>query len=66
MAKRESTMLMFFKQADKASAIEYAVAEKRFFTGDDTSASGEGVLDDAIPSIQSDDNTSNEHQIDFM
>ena len=49
-------MLMLFKKADRVSATEYAVVEKRFFSSDGTSASGEGVLDDAIPPIQSDEN----------
>ena len=57
MAKRQSTMLMFFEKADRVSATEYAVVEKRFFTRDGISASGEGVLDDAIPPIQRDANT---------
>ena len=65
MAKRQPTMLMFFKKADRASATEYAVVEKSFFTRDGISASGEGVLDDAIPAIQSDENTSNQQQIDI-
>ena len=60
MAKRQSTMQMFFKKADQASATEYAVAEKKFFTSDGISASGEYVLENAIPAIQSDENTSNE------
>ena len=64
MAKRHSKMQMFFK-ADRASAIEYAVAEKNFFTSDSISASSEDVLVDAIPAIQSDENTSNEQQIDM-
>ena len=55
---------MFFKKPDRASATEYAVVEKSFFTSNGTSASGEGVLNDAIPPIQSDENTSNEQQID--
>ena len=54
MAKRQSTMLMFFKKADRASATEYAAAEKNFFASDVISASGEDVLDDAIFAIQSD------------
>ena len=65
MAKRQSTMQMFFKKADGASATEYAVAEKNFCTSYGISASGEGVLEDAIPAIQSDENTSNEQQIDM-
>ena len=65
MAKRQSTMQMFFKKADRASATEYAVAEKIFFTSDGISASGENVLEDAIPAIQSDENISNEQQIDM-
>ena len=44
MATRQSTMQMFFKKADRASATEYAVAEKNFFTSDGISASGEDVL----------------------
>ena len=65
MANRQSTMQMFFKKADRASATEYAVAEKKFFTSDAISASGEDVLEDAIPAIQSDENTSNEQQLDM-
>ena len=65
MAKRQSTMQMFFKKADRASATEYAVDEKKFFTSDGISASGEDVLEDAIPAIQSDENTSNNQQIDM-
>ena len=65
MAKRQSTMQMFFKIADIASATEYAAAEKNFFTSDGISASGEDVLEDAIPAIQSDENTNNEEQIDM-
>ena len=64
MAKRQSTMQMFFKKPDRASVTEYAVAEKNFFTNDGISASGEDVLEDAILAIQSDDNTSNEQKID--
>ena len=45
MAKRQSTMQMFFKKADRASATEYAAAEKNFFASDVISASGEDVLD---------------------
>ena len=65
MAKRQSTMQMFFKKADRASATEYAVAEKNFFTSDGISASGEDGLEDIIPAIQSDENTSNKQQIDM-
>ena len=65
MANRQSTVQMFFKKADRASATEYAVAEKKFFTSDVISASGEDVLEDAIPAIQSDENTSNNQQIDM-
>ena len=53
-------MVMLFKKAGRASATEYAVIEKIFFTSDGTSASGRGVLDDSISSIQSDENASNE------
>ena len=56
---------MFFKKADRASATEYAAAEKNFFASDVISASGENVLDDAISAMQSDENTSNEQQIDM-
>ena len=37
---------------------------KIFSASDGISASDEGVLDDAIPPIQSDENTSNEQRID--
>ena len=65
MAKRQSTMQMFFKKADRASATEFAVAEKNFFTSDGISVTGEGVLEDAIPAIHIDENTSNKQQIDM-
>ena len=65
MAKRQSKMQMFFKKADRAIATEYAIAEKNVFTGVGISASGENVLEDALPAIQSDDNTSNEQQINM-
>ena len=55
----------FSKKADRASATEYAVDEKKIFTSDGISGSGEDVLEDAIPAIQSDENTSNEQQIDM-
>ena len=45
MAKRQSTMQMLFKKADRASATKYAVDEKKFFTSDGISASGEDVLE---------------------
>ena len=38
---------------------------KKFFASDGISASGEDVLEDIIPAIQSDENTSNEQQIDM-
>ena len=41
------------------------MTEKNFFTSDDISASGEDVLEDAIPAIQSEENTSDEQQIDM-
>ena len=56
---------MFFKKADRASATEYAAAEKNFFASDVILASGVDVLDDAIPAMQSDENTSNEQKIDM-
>ena len=45
MAKRQSTMLMFFKKADRTSATEYAVVKRNFFTSDGISANDEDVLD---------------------
>ena len=65
MAKRQSAILTYFKKADRASAAKYAVVKKSFFTRDDASISGEGVLVDPISPIQSDENTNNEQQIDM-
>ena len=59
IAKRQSTMQMFFKKADRASATDCAVAEKIFLTSEGISTSGEDVLEDAIPAIQSDENMMN-------
>ena len=41
------------------------MVEKNFFTSDGISDSGKDVLEDAIPAIQSDENTSNKQQIDM-
>ena len=65
MAKQQSTMLMLFKKANRANATEYTEIKKILSTSEGTWTSGEGVLDDAIPPIQRDENTSNEQQIDI-
>ena len=64
MAKPLSTMLMLFQKSDRIHPLSTLRIQK-FFTGDSTSASGEDVLDDTIPPIQRDENTSNEQRIDI-